>query len=139
MSDTIIDVEQAEKILKSGAKQAEELLGNNKAIDELIEKVQTKVNEYPLLKTTFEDGKNLLSMLKSYVTKEYTEISPKVIVTVVSALLYLIKQKDLISDKIPVLGLLDDVAIAAVAINFVKPELDKYDEWKAAQPVKTEE
>ncbi len=133
MSDSIIDVNKAQEIIDGGMKQAQEVLENNQAINELVEKVQAKVNEYPLLTTTFQDAKDLFSLIKSYVTKEYTEISPKVIATVVSAFLYLVKQKDLINDKIPVIGLLDDVAIAAIALKFVEPELKAYNEWKEKQ------
>lgn len=133
MSDSIIDVNKAQEIIDGGMKQAQEVLENNQAISELVEKVQAKVNEYPLLTTTFQDAKDLFSLIKSYVTKEYTEISPKVIATVVSAFLYLVKQKDLINDKIPVIGLLDDVAIAAIALKFVEPELKTYNEWKEKQ------
>ena len=132
MSDSIIDVEKAQEILDGGMKQAQDVLENNQAMSELIDKVQAKVAEYPILTDTFNDTKNLFSLLKSYVTQEYTEISPKVILTVVSAFIYLVKQKDLINDKIPVLGILDDAAIAAVALNFIKPELETYNNWKEA-------
>ena len=56
MSDSIIDVNKAQEIIDGGMKQAQEVLENNQAINELVEKVQAKVNEYPLLTTTFQDA-----------------------------------------------------------------------------------
>ena len=70
-------------------------------------------------------------MVKSYVTKEYTEVSPKVVATVVAALLYLVKGKDLIPDNVPVLGLADDLAVVTAAMVINKPELEAFAAWQA--------
>ena len=64
---------------------------------------------------------------------EYKNISAKVILSVVGAFLYIVKRNDLIPDSIPVIGLLDDLAVVALALNVVKPELSAYTEWKNSQ------
>ena len=75
----------------------------------------------------------MVSMVKSYATKEYAAVSPKVVATIVSAFLYLVKRKDLIPDNLPILGQLDDIAVVVLALNFVQPEINAFREWKAAQ------
>ena len=130
MDDNIISVEKAKAVLDGGMEKATELIKDNTQIDELINKVQAKIDEVPMLKQSLENVGTVFSLIKSYVKKEYTEVSPKVIATVVSAFLYLLKKKDILSDNIPIIGILDDLAVAAVALKFVQPELDAYTKWK---------
>ena len=68
-------------------------------------------------------------MVKSWIKKEY-EVQPKVLVTVVAALLYLLKAKDLISDKIPVIGMTDDIAVLGLALKLIEPDLNAYRAWR---------
>jgi uncharacterized membrane protein YkvA (DUF1232 family) len=56
-------------------------------------------------------------------TKEYTDVSLKVILVAVGSFIYLINLKDLIPDRIPIIGMLDDIAVVGLALEMVKPEL----------------
>ncbi len=69
-------------------------------------------------------------MVKSYVTREYAEVSPKVVATVVSAFMYLVTQKDLIADNLGVVGLIDDVAVIALVMKINEKELAAYKQWR---------
>ena len=70
---------------------------------------------------------------KAWITKDYTEVSPKVIVCLVGAIIYLIKKKDLISDNIPVIGIADDLGVMGLALKLCEPELKAFAEWRAAK------
>ena len=72
----------------------------------------------------------MVSMIRSYITKEYTAVSPKVIVTLLAAVIYLLKGKDLIPDNIPVVGYVDDLAVFAAAFLIDEPELAAYSQWR---------
>ena len=48
-------------------------------------------------------------------------------------IIYLIKQKDLISDKIPVIGIADDLGVMALALKLCEPELTAFSEWRATK------
>jgi uncharacterized membrane protein YkvA (DUF1232 family) len=72
----------------------------------------------------------MISMVKSYITKEYTQVSPKVIATLVAGFIYVVKKKDLISDNIPVIGMTDDLGVLALALKFCEPELMAYKEFR---------
>ena len=61
---------------------------------------------------------------------EYRDVSPKVIVTMIAAFLYLVKGKDLIPDSIPVIGIADDMTVFGLAFKFCKPEMDKFREYR---------
>ncbi|MBR3334850.1 MAG: DUF1232 domain-containing protein, partial [Clostridia bacterium] len=51
----------------------------------------------------------------------------------VGAIIYLIKKKDLISDSIPIVGIVDDIAVMGLALKLSEPELKAFAEWRDAK------
>ena len=131
--NNIVNVDKAKEMLNSGMEKANELLKDNEQISQLVREVQKKVGGIPVLNDAVKDFPDMVSMVKGYVTKDYTNVSPKVVATIVSAFLYLTSRKDIIPDRIPILGILDDVAVLALALNFVQPEIREYQKWKKDQ------
>ena len=127
------NLDKAKEVLDSGMSQAQELINDPSKINELLESVQEKVKDIPYVGEDIANIPTMISMVKSYITKEYTKVSPKVIAALVSAFLYLIKGKDLIPDSIPLLGQVDDAAVIAVAMKLIAPEIEAYKQWKEAQ------
>ena len=138
MENDVINIEKAKEILDGGVEKANEILKNNEQINQLMDEVQAKIDKIPLLRDAIKDLPVMASMVKSYVTKEYANVSPKVIATIVSAFIYLVKKKDFISDSIPLLGQLDDIAVIALALKFIEPELKEFLNWKNTAAAKTE-
>lgn len=129
----IVSTDKAKEVLEAGMKKADALLTDNDEINKLVAEVQEKVNTVPFLGDAIKDFPVMVSMVKGYVTKEYTDVSPKVVATIVSAFLYLVSRKDIIPDNVPVLGVLDDIAVVALALKFVEPELRAYQEWQGTK------
>ena len=75
----------------------------------------------------------MISMIKSYLKGEYRECPVSTIVAMIASLLYLISPKDLISDKLPVIGLLDDIAVVLLAWKYVIKDVEKYQAWRKAE------
>ena len=124
--------EWARGILDTGTAKAKEFVDNPEQVQGLLDNLQEKMKGLPdTVATAFKNVPLMASMVKSYVTREYTEVSPKVIISLVSAFIYLAKQKDLIPDDIPVVGLADDIAVATIAMAINEPELKAYAEWRA--------
>ena len=117
--------------------QANELLDHPEQLQDLLIQVTDKMKTVPVLGTVVSELPAMVSLVKSYVTKEYPDVSPKVIAAAVSGFIYLIKKKDLIPDNIPVLGQLDDIAVIALALSLIKPELDAYRSWQENHPETT--
>ena len=117
--EQIVSIDKAKAVIDSGIDQAQEIIKNNEELNELVTKVQTTVKNTPVLGDAVADLPVMVSMVRSYAAKEYTVVSPKVIAALVSTFLYLVKRKDLIPDHIPILGHLDDIAIAAVAARYI--------------------
>ena len=126
-------VDDAKQVIENGIAQAQELMSDPAKIDELMKQLQQKVKELP--SAAGEELGNIplmASMVKSYVTKEYAEVSPKVVASLVSAFLYIVTKKDLIDDSVPVLGMADDLAVVALAMKVNENELAAYKQWRDA-------
>ena len=128
-----LSVDQAREIIENGIAQAQELLSDPAKIEQLLQQLQEKLKELPAgAGEALSNIPLMAQMVKSYVTKEYSEVSPKVVASLVSAFLYLVTAKDLIRDDIPVLGIADDVAVIALAMNINENELAAYKQWREA-------
>lgn len=126
-------IDKAKEIIEGGVAEAQEILSDPAKIDELLENIKAQAANLPETVTgALSDIPLLVSMVKSYVTQEYTEVSPKVVATVVAALLYLVKGKDIIPDNVPLLGLADDLAVVTAAMVINKPELEAFAAWRDA-------
>ena len=127
-----ISMEKAKEALESFKGQAEELLKDTGKVEELLQKAEEKAATIPGVGSALSKLPLMISMIRGYITKEYTEVSAKVIVTMLCALIYLLSGKDLIPDSKPVLGMVDDIAVVAAAFVLVNPELEAYSEWRKA-------
>lgn len=124
------DAEKIKEVIENGKGQAKDLLDHPEKVDELLVKMEEELKEVPIGGQVLANIPLMISMVKSYISKEYTDVSAKVIITMISAFLYVVKRKDLIRDNIPFIGFLDDIAVLGVALTFVDPELKAYAEWR---------
>ena len=125
------NMEKAQNLLDMGIGDAQELIQNPSKVDEILVQLEEKLKEVPAIGNTLSQVPLMIAMVKAWITKEYTEVSPKVIACLVGAILYLIKKKDLISDSIPVIGIADDLGVMALALKLSEPELKAFAEWRA--------
>lgn len=125
-----ITIEKAKETLEEYTQKAQELIKDPSKISDLLKSMEEKLAGIPYAGTTLAKAPLMIDMVRSYITKEYTEVSPKVIATMVGSFLYLLTGNDLIPDRIPVVGQLDDIAVFAAALTFTTPELDAYAAWR---------
>ena len=123
----------AAKVLNDYSQKARELLSDEGKVEEVLKGVEAKLKEVPQIGEKVARLPLMLSMIRSYAVKEYTEVSPKVVVSMVAAFLYLITKKDIINDKIPVIGIVDDVAVLALALKINEAELTAYEAFRNAK------
>jgi len=72
----------------------------------------------------------LVRILKASVRGAYTGLSVHKLVTIVSAILYLISPLDVIPDFIPVVGYVDDAAVIAWVLKSIAEELKDFKMWE---------
>lgn len=125
------NLDKAREAIEGGVAQAQELMNDPAKVDELLAQLQEQVMNLPeTFKGAAANVPLMAQMVKSYITKEYADVSPKVVASLVAAFLYLVKAKDLIPDNVPVLGVVDDLAVATAVMKMCEPELDAYAQWR---------
>ena len=125
-----INMDQVKGLLENSAAQAESILNDPSKVDEILIQLEEKLKEVPAIGETLADLPLMIAMVKGYITKEYSRVSPKVIALILGSFIYLLKKNDLISDKIPVLGIADDLAVLGLALKCSEKELNEFSEWR---------
>jgi uncharacterized membrane protein YkvA (DUF1232 family) len=133
-----ISMDTAKALLDDGVKEAQKLINDPYKVDELLIELENKLREVPAVGEKLSDLPVMISMVKAYITGEYKDVSPKVIVTMIAAFLYLVKGKDLIKDSVPLIGIADDITVLGLAFQFCKQELDQYREYRDVKMAKKE-
>lgn len=128
---SVIDFDKAKEVLDSFSGQAEQFLHDPTKAEELLQKAEEKLKEIPAIGGALAKLPLMISMIRAYIRKDYTAVSAKVVITMLCAVIYLLKGKDLIPDRKPVIGYADDIAVMAAALYFVEPELNAYSQWRS--------
>ncbi|TDN36613.1 hypothetical protein A8B98_07930 [Hymenobacter sp. UV11] len=81
----------------------------------------------------WETLQSLFRLIKLSASGEYTGVPSTTVVAAVAVLIYFLSPIDLIPDFIPVVGLLDDMALVAWFSTSIKHELDKFHEWETTK------
>ena len=126
-------LDKAQEVLNREAEEAEDIIRNPSNVDGILMQLEEKLKAVPVIGSTLSDLPLMIAMVKAWIKKEYTVVSPKVIACLIGAALYLIKKKDIISDNIPIIGHVDDLAVMGLALKLSRKELQAFAEWRAAQ------
>ena len=128
-----INMDQVKALLENSTSQAESILNDPSKVDDILLRLEEKLKEVPVIGETLSDLPLMIAMVKGYITKEYTQVSPKVIALMLGSFIYLLKKDDMISDKIPVLGIADDLAVLGLALKLSGKELTEFSDWRKAR------
>ena len=125
-----IQEEQAQKELKKGFKKAKELLKDDEKMEKFLQKLEKKLKVIPKVGTSLANVPTKISLVKSYIKKEYTEIPLGTIIALISALSYIVSPIDLIPDTIPGAGYLDDALVITACLKLVSSDIEDYQKWR---------
>ena len=124
------DEEKAKAVLEQGYKEAEDMLADVDKTERFLQQLEQKLNDIPLAGNALADIPILISLVRSYMQKEYTEAPYGSMLAIVSVLIYIISPIDLMPDSIPVLGQLDDVAVIALFWPLIETDVRDYVQWR---------
>ena len=128
-----ISEEQAKEELEKGYDAAEELLKQPEKVELLLQRIEKKLKKIPKVGDTLAMVPIMVSLIRSYMKKEYDKAPIGSIIAIVSALIYLATPIDLIPDFIVGLGIVDDAAVLAMCYTLVNDDIKEYEKWREKQ------
>lgn len=111
---------------------AKELLKDEDKMEQFLQKLEKKLKKIPRAGEKLSKVPVLISLVRSYMKKEYTDLPKGTIIAIVSALMYFVSPVDIIPDSIPLIGYMDDAAIIATCWELVEKDVEAYQVWRAA-------
>lgn len=124
----------ASAIFKKFLKNAEAYIQQPTRLRQLLLDAYQKASEKNEVGTLAHEAwttlQSLFRLVRAAASGEYTGVPGTTIAAAVAVFIYFLSPIDLIPDFIPVLGLLDDVALVAWFSTTIKHELDKFAEWE---------
>ena len=120
-----------EQALNANMGEATEIVQDVDKIEHLLGRIEHKLTLIPGVGTILSDVPVLVSLVRAYAKKQYTEIPVGSIIAIVAALLYLVNHFDLIPDSVPIVGYFDDAAVVGFVITkLVHDDVEEYRAWR---------
>lgn len=104
-------------------------------LNDAYQKGSAKKDVGHLAHEAWESMQTLFRLVKASASGEYTGLPTPTVLAAVAVLIYFLSPIDIIPDFIPVVGLLDDVALMAWFTTTLKTEMDKFADWERTRPV----
>lgn len=127
---TEFDEKKAEAVLVSNFREAEEMLKDEDKMERFLQRLEKKLKTIPVAGNKLANVPIMVSMVRSYIKKEYKDIPIGTIIAIISALIYFVSPIDIIPDSIPFLGYFDDAAVVAACWKLVESDVDEYIKWR---------
>lgn len=121
---------QAKQELEKGYKEAENLLNEPEKLEKFLQKLEKKLKVIPKVGNTLAIVPSMISLIRRYVKKEYTEVPLGTIIAIISALIYIVSPIDFIPDLIPGAGYIDDALVITACLKLIGSDVDDYQKWR---------
>lgn len=121
---------ELEQALEVNMEEAKSTIEDEDKFERLIERLEKKLKLMPVIGKQVSDIACMVSLVRSYIKKEYTDIPIGTIVSIVSTLIYIISPIDLIPDFIPGVGIIDDMALLAWVLISIHSDVEEYRKWR---------
>ena len=118
--------------LNENKEKAKAYLDDDEKMEKLFRDFEDKLKLIPKIGNRASDIAVLLSLVRAYIKKQYTDVSPSTVMLAVAGLIYVVTPVDLIPDYILGPGLLDDAAVIGIVLQAIQMDLNKYKKWQIA-------
>ncbi len=118
--------------LNENKEKAKAYLNDDEKMETLFRDFEDKLKLIPKIGNRASDIAVLLSLVRAYIKKQYTDVSPSTVMLAVAGLIYVVTPVDLIPDYILGPGLLDDAAVIGIVLQAIQMDLNKYKKWQVA-------
>ncbi len=112
-------------ILKEQEAQAAEFVKDTDKLEKFLERLEQKLNLIPVVGDKLGDIPILISLVRAYSKREYTDIPLGSVIAILGGLLYIVSPASL-----PGIGYVDDAAVIALVMKMVHDDVEEYRKWK---------
>ncbi|HFI0944327.1 TPA: YkvA family protein [Streptococcus suis] len=113
--------------------RAEVLLSDQGKLEHFLQDIEKKLARLPFGGDKFSAIPGMISMVRSYVRREYTTLPKGAILATIGALIYFFSPLDALPDFLFGPGLLDDAFVLNACLKLVKSDVDDFRNWQASQ------
>lgn len=110
--------------------EAKATIGDEDKFEKLIQKLEKALKSVPYFGEYLSDIAWIISLVRSYIKKEYTEVPMGTIISIVSTLIYIASPVDLIPDPIPGIGYIDDMMLLGWVLKSIHSDVEEYKKWR---------
>ncbi len=128
----VLSEKEVQRRFEQSKKKAKKLIQDKDKMDVFLERLEKKLALVPVVGEALSELPVLVSLVKAYINKRYTNIPIGSIIAIVGALIYFLSPIDLIPDLLPAIGLVDDAAVIALALKLVHDDVAEYKAWRDA-------
>ena len=124
------DERKLKKALNENKEKAKAFLDDDERMESLFRDFEKKLKVIPKVGKRASDVAVLLSMIRAYIKKQYTEVSKATILAAIAGLIYVVNPMDIVPEYIIGFGVLDDAAVVGIILQAMHMDLNKYKKWQ---------
>ncbi|HGK7344795.1 TPA: DUF1232 domain-containing protein [Streptococcus suis] len=113
--------------------RAEALLSDQGKLEHFLQDIEKKLARLPFGGDKFSAIPGLISMVRSYIRRDYNKLPKGTILATIGALIYFFSPIDALPDFILGAGLLDDAFVLNACLKLIKTDVDDFRNWQASQ------
>ncbi|WP_099810437.1 YkvA family protein [Streptococcus suis] len=113
--------------------RAEVLLSDQGKLEHFLQDIEKKLARLPFGGDKFAAIPGLISMVRSYIRRDYNKLPKGTILAIIGALIYFFSPIDALPDFILGAGLLDDAFVLGTCLKLIKSDLSDFRDWQASQ------
>lgn len=118
------------KALETNKEEATSTINDEDKFERLVQRLENKLKLIPHIGEYISDIACMVSLVRSYIKREYTDVPIGTIISIVSTLIYIVSPIDLIPDPIPGIGYIDDIILFGWVIKSIHSDVEEYKKWR---------
>lgn len=122
--------ENIEDMFNKHNSEAEEMLEDEDKMERFLQRLEKKLKTIPMAGSSLAYVPMMISMVRMFIMKEYTDTPVTSIVSIVTTLIYVLSPIDLVPDAIPGIGYVDDAFVVSACLALVRTDLEDYRSWR---------